>query len=124
MALKLSKEVRVPLYGVRVAICATSEIASAKYGDDFLNDNFAAQVSVVRHIKSEIEMVAICYRSPEYYTAENLTHECVHAAWRVLELVGVKVSVDNQEPLAYLAGWLSQQVNNFMVPHCEELNKE
>lgn len=48
-----------------------------------------------------------------------LTHECIHAAWRILELVGVTVSVDNQEPLAYLAGWLSREVNNFMAPHIE-----
>jgi len=120
MALKLSKEVRVPIYGVRVVICANAEIASAKYGDDFLNNDFSAQVSVVEEIKSGIRMVAICYRSPGEYNAETLTHECVHAAWRVLELVGITVSVDNQEPLAYLAGWLSRQVNNFMMNHVEE----
>ncbi|WP_146074523.1 hypothetical protein [Pectobacterium brasiliense] len=123
MVLKPSKEVRVPIYGVRVAICANAEIASAKYGEDFLNDNFAAQVSVVKCIKSGILMVAICYREPNEYNAETLTHECVHAAWRILELVGITVSVDNQEPLAYLAGWLSRQVNNFMMDHIEAQKK-
>jgi len=66
-------------------------------------------------------MVTICFDSPDSYDAEVLCHECVHAAWRVLDLVGVKVGFDNQEPLAYLAGWISRKVNNFMVSHIEAI---
>jgi len=59
------------------------------------------------------------FRSLDEYCTETLAHECVHAAWRVLELVGVKSDVDNQEPLAYLTGWIARQVNNFMIAHVD-----
>lgn len=121
MALKAIKEVTVPLYGLRVAICSSAEAAAKKFGDGFMLKNFSAQVCRVEHIPTGVDMVVICFRSPASYHAEALTHECIHAAWRILELVGVTVSVDNQEPLAYLAGWLSREVNNFMVPHAEAM---
>lgn len=93
--------------------------ADKKFGKGFFNRNYTAQVSVVTCPKYQIDMVAICFSSPDSYNAECLTHECIHAAWRILELVGITVSVDNQEPLAYLAGWLSRQVNDFMMNHIE-----
>lgn len=39
---------------------------------------------------------------------QTITHECVHAAWGVLETVGIEVSFENQEPLAYLTDWIFQ----------------
>ncbi|OIX96229.1 hypothetical protein BFS14_01830 [Serratia fonticola] len=121
MALKPSKEVRTPLYSVRVGIYSSAEAAGKVYGDGFFSKNFGAQVCRVENIRTGVDMVTITFRSPASYNAESLTHECIHAAWRILELVGIKVSVDNQEPLAYLAGWLSREVNNFMVPHAEAM---
>lgn len=43
----------------------------------------------------------------------TVAHECVHAAWDVLDHVGVKVSADNQEPLAYLVGYIVEHVVKF-----------
>lgn len=123
MALKPIKEVTVPLYGVQVFICSSSESADKKYGAGFLYKNYGAQVTVVDNQKTGVSEVVITFLSPDSYNAEALTHECVHAAWRILELVGVRVSVGNQEPLAYLAGWLSRQVNNFMMDHIEAQKK-
>lgn len=120
MAKKLKKhlEVSVPLYGV-VFMCFPNKEAETKWlGYEDMNDNYAAQVSVGKSDQG-VEYVSMCFRSIDEYCTETLTHECVHAAWRVLEIVGITVSVDNQEPLAYLTGWLSRQVNNFMMPHVE-----
>jgi len=63
--------------------------------------------------------VVMTFRSLDEYCTETLAHECVHAAWGVLELVGVKSDVGNQEPLAYLTGWIARQVNNFMIAHVD-----
>jgi len=35
-----------------------------------------------------------------------IAHECVHAAWEILDFVGVKVNYKNHEMLAYLVDWL------------------
>lgn len=37
---------------------------------------------------------------------QTLVHESVHAAWRVLDHVGVGLSADNHEPLAYLVDYI------------------
>jgi hypothetical protein len=110
---------RVPLYGVEVIVCPTKQAAEKEMWVGVLSDNFMAQVTTGVDDKTNVECVAIIFRSLDDYCTETLTHECVHAAWRVLDLVGVKVAVDNQEPLAYLTGWISQRVNNFMVSHIE-----
>lgn len=110
---------RVPLYGVEVIVFPTKQAAEKEMWVGALSDNFMAQVTTGVDDKTNVECVAIIFRSLDDYCTETLTHECVHAAWRVLELVGVKVAVDNQEPLAYLTGWISQRVNNFMVSHIE-----
>lgn len=122
MAKKLKRiaRLRVPLYGVEVIVCPTKQDAEKEMWVGVLSDNFMAQVTTGVDDKTGVDCVAIIFRSLEDYCTETLTHECVHAAWRVLELVGVKSDVDNQEPLAYLTGWISHQVNNFMVSHIEQ----
>lgn len=121
MAKKLKRiaRLRVPLYGVEIIVCPTKQDAEKEMWTGVLSDNFMAQVTTGVDDKSGIECVAIIFRSLEDYSSETLAHECVHAAWRTLELVGVKSDVDNQEPLAYLTGWIARQVNNFMVSHIE-----
>ncbi|AGN89495.1 hypothetical protein Eta_0049 [Serratia phage Eta] len=121
MAKKLKRiaRMRVPLYGVEVIVCPTKQDAEKEMWAWVLSSNFMAQVTTGVDNKTGAECVAIIFRSLDDYCTETLTHECVHAAWRVLELVGVKSDVDNQEPLAYLTGWISRQVNNFMVSHIE-----
>lgn len=121
MAKKLKRisRLRVPLYGVEVIVCPAKQDAEKEMWAGVLSDNFMAQVTTGVDDKSGVECVAIIFRSLEDYCTETLTHECVHAAWRVLELVGVKSDVDNQEPLAYLVGWLSKEVNRFMMAHIE-----
>lgn len=43
---------------------------------------------------------------------EMIAHECVHAANMIFEHVGAKIDLDNDEPYAYLVGWLVKQVHN------------
>lgn len=122
MAKKLKRiaRLRVPLYGVEIIVCPTKQDAEKEMWPGVLDDNCCAQVTTGVCDKSGIECVAIIFRSLDDYCTEALTHECVHAAWRTLQLVGVKSDVDNQEPLAYLTGWISQRVNNFMASHIEQ----
>lgn len=42
--------------------------------------------------------------------ALSASHETLHAAWRILDLVGVKVDVDNSEALVYFHEHLLRQV--------------
>lgn len=120
MAKKLKKylEETIPLYGVTF-MCFPTRAAEAKFlGYDDMNDNFCAHVCV-NTSEDGIQYVSMAFRMLDDYCTETLAHESVHAAWRILELVGVISTVDNQEPLAYLTGWIARQVNNFMMSHVE-----
>lgn len=60
------------------------------------NDNglkyFIVMLSVNKDTKDQIDQI--------------LVHECVHAAWRVLDSAGVDLTADNHEALAYLTEFL------------------
>ena len=47
---------------------------------------------------------------PRDVAPEELGHECLHLAWYVLHEVGVKVSWDNHEALAYLQMHLHRRI--------------
>ena len=59
--------------------------------------------------------VLIRFRSLETMDARNITHESVHAADRMFSELGVDADNNNDEPLAYLAGWIADC--------CEEVKK-
>lgn len=39
-------------------------------------------------------------------TASNMTHEALHASMDLFGLIGCKIHHDDQEPFAYLVGWV------------------
>lgn len=61
--------------------------------------------------KDRIPGVAM-YFNPNHYSADLLVHESIHAAWRALDLLGIKPTSDDHETLAYVAGYIGKQVNN------------
>lgn len=50
---------------------------------------------------------------PKYYNAENLCHEAYHLAAHILNDRGVKADFKNQEPMAYLLGWVVDKIDTF-----------
>lgn len=55
--------------------------------------------------------VLIRFRNRLDISFENVTHESVHAAMCMLDYCGVKFHADNQEPIAYLAGWVADCID-------------
>mgnify|MGYP006918103038 CR=1 FL=1 len=55
--------------------------------------------------------VLIRFRNKKSLTSKHATHEAVHAAMLILEYAEVKLDYQNQEPLAYLAGWVSECID-------------
>ena len=46
----------------------------------------------------------------EQYTNHTVYHESLHVSWAILDSRGVEVSYNNQEPLAYLMDYISNEV--------------
>lgn len=44
-------------------------------------------------------------------TINNIAHESTHAALDIFGFVGCKVHYDNQEPIAYLVGWVADCID-------------
>lgn len=44
-------------------------------------------------------------------TACNMAHEAVHASMDLFEQIDCKIHYDNQEPLAYLIGWITDCID-------------
>jgi hypothetical protein len=53
---------------------------------------------------------------PQTIAVPVLAHECIHAAWGILEACGVVVEYENQEPLTYLTHYLVGEVCRQSVP--------
>lgn len=51
--------------------------------------------------------VLIRFEDKNAMTAKNIAHEAVHAALDIFDYVDARISSDNQEPFAYLVGWIA-----------------
>lgn len=41
-------------------------------------------------------------------TTEIITHEAFHASLDMFDAIGCRIDANNQEPFAYLVGWVSK----------------
>src|SRR5688500_7720328 len=56
------------------------------------------------------DLTAIVIHFPEAPSADVITHEAIHAANFVYKKCGILHDVDNDEPFAYLAGWIAKKI--------------
>lgn len=117
-------DVPIPLYGINllVAVCPDAAREFDPYMD--LHPDCSGQVFVFNHGETRLAYIGVVFGGVEDADANTIAHEAVHAAWRCLQWVGITVSVDNQEALAYLVGWVAQQITDFVEPHRKAKRKK
>lgn len=98
---------RVPLYGATLVVCPTIESATKRYQQD-MSTNCQAYVTTMA--KDGYLDHVIVFRDVTTESANTIAHEALHAAWRILDEVGVVVDKPNHEALAYLLGWVVDQI--------------
>jgi hypothetical protein len=52
--------------------------------------------------------------NPKYINMNTLAHEILHLTFRILEWREIRVNNDNQEPAAYLNGWLWERIEKVL----------
>lgn len=114
---KKVKEIVVPLYHAKVILSFDVDHLSdhlyKKYSiDHSIAPAFAGQAAVFEYAGTGVQVHSL-YVSKDDYSLGYVTHECIHCAWHVLNEAGVEVTAGNHEALAYLAGWLADEVNKF-----------
>jgi len=75
------------------------------------------EASVVEMTHKGEGLVDNLFLLPSNVEQHTVAHECVHMAWDILDLVGVRVEADNNEALAYLVGYLMKEVNIIITKH-------
>lgn len=71
-----------------------------------------AEVINCRRMKPDVRGgVLIRFRNKKEMTMENIAHESAHAALEIFDYVNARISSDNQEPFAYLVGWIADCCN-------------
>lgn len=76
-----------------------------KMGD--MDDSAIATVYSVCRTENKIGGVLIRFNNRMDMTPSVIAHESVHAAMGIYSYVGAEVDLDNQEPFAYLVGWVA-----------------
>ena len=89
--------------------CSTEELR-AVFGDKIteMDDSSDAEVmNCGRKWPNVKGGVLIRFRSKSNMTAGVIAHESTHAALEIFDYVGARIEYNNQEPFAYLVGWIA-----------------
>lgn len=86
------------------------EIEKKNKGKNITDDLFEPGdlASTLRIYTTDGLMICV-FLGPET-TDQILYHECLHAAWYVLDNAGVELDADNHEALAYMQSYLFEQI--------------
>lgn len=113
--------IKLPIYGVLLRVFPKSEYATAFYSIDCENHSLSAFVNVMQK-DGYSEVCMVFGDAVSEFDTSTICHESLHAAWRCLDLVGVVVNSKNHEALAYLAGWIFDQVEASLLPAAENFS--
>lgn len=77
-----------------------------------MDDATDAQVDYTRRTKPDVkEGILIRFENRKAMTFANITHEATHVAMGIFSYVGAYPDSENQEPFAYLCGWVAKCIN-------------
>lgn len=72
-----------------------------------LDESCYGCVDYVHHKERNLGGFLVRYESVDVINAIQITHESVHVASDIYKYVGATHDLDNQEPFAYLCGWVA-----------------
>lgn len=76
-----------------------------------MDENADAQVDHTGHLESNKGGMLIRFENRKAMTQSNITHEATHAAMEIFDYVGAVPDPKNQEPFAYLCGWIAKCID-------------
>lgn len=113
-----SKRIKVPLYGGSLTIYQVDELKVIEDKYD-LEDTYGYDALVFEtHNKHDVINYVIAFENET--TPSNVAHEALHMTNRICKSAGIVVGSDNDEPQAYLIGWIVKQCHSFLKFEDEE----
>ena len=106
------KTIEVPIYGCGLTIIFTKDLNEVikKYK---LSGNWGEFGALTFEDKSKYRHYVVAFTDANHLS--NIVHEIVHLKNYIFLGINAKVDIQNDEPEAYLSGWLFDQINNFLV---------
>ena len=109
-------DVQIPLYHQVITAASDAESLVEYVKTEFDNPevtNFVEEFTTCNaggffQLEYDGQMIFLMY-APELAI---VCHESIHAAWSILDMVGVKVKAKNHEALAYLAGHIFKECHD------------
>jgi len=105
----IKKTIDIPIYQCKLTIILDKDLSyiTKKYKTIDLS-NYGAVTMRVPNKHNEY-IVAF-----EYTEGSIIAHEVTHLVNYIFKDVCVKLDIDNDEPQAYLTGWLFKEIDNFL----------
>lgn len=111
----IKKEIRIPIYHGYLIIILTEDFkdVNEEYNTTF-DKTFQAGVFDVITEDGHIKYVVAFDKTT---TGMTIAHECVHLVNKMFIDRNIKLDLLNDEPQAYLMGWLFKQCEDFLKKH-------
>jgi hypothetical protein len=108
-----SKTIDIPIYNCDLTIIFTKDLNTVvkKYK---LEGNWGEFGALTFEDKSKFRSYVVAFTDANHLS--NIAHEIVHIKNYIFLGINAKVDLHNDEPEAYLTGWLFDQINNFLKP--------
>lgn len=94
-----------------VSVGASTEELQEKFGKDDIkdfDDSCYADTYSVQQKEPLLGGTLIRFKELAAMTTENIAHEATHAALVIYEYIGGRIDYYNQEPFAYIVGWVAK----------------
>ena len=92
-----------------VSVEATTEELQQKFRKDDIkdmDDSYYAQTICVQQKEPLLGGVLVRFQDLKAMSLGNIAHEATHAALEIFDYCDCRIDVANQEPFAYLVGWI------------------
>ena len=105
------KTINIPIYECDLTIIFTKDLSEVakKYK---LEGNWGQFGALTFEDKSKHRHYVVVFTDRNHLS--NIAHEIVHIKNYIFLGIGAKIDLHNDEPEAYLTGWLFDQINNFL----------
>lgn len=90
------------------------EILKDMFGNEAQEMEDNSDAEVIRCCRQKPDKrggVLIRFRKKSDMTIGTIAHEATHAAMEIFEYIGARIDYENQEPFAYLVGWITECCN-------------
>jgi len=122
-----SKRINIPIYDSFLEVCIcddTKEFNKKNKCDVNVPDLFAFQTNLDKKINGHLRTVFFVVFNPKKNISDaDFVHESYHATTELLDGLGSKPDIDNQEPHAYLQAWMFRQIQQTYKELMDSLNK-